>query len=73
MMKETGQRIYISGAIKEALFTVGRELLFLNKIKRLTAQNDIDKDGREGSHGGEGWGCLICACMQTSTSITIKA
>lgn len=51
-MKETGQRIYIRGAIKEVLFTVGRELLFLNKIKRLTAQNDIDKEGRGGSHEG---------------------
>lgn len=54
------------------------ELLFLDKIKRATTQNNTDNKGRD---EGKCWAglkrgaeeCMICACVQTSTSITIKA
>lgn len=66
------------------MYSVERgHLLFLNKIKRETTQNNTDKKGREEGAGRgagkneKGWGgadgCMICACVQTSTSITIKA
>lgn len=49
------------------------ELLFLNKIKRSTTQNNIDNKGRGETKGSDGLGgegaegCMICACVQTST------
>lgn len=50
------------------------ELVFINKIKRATTKNNTDKkDGEEGGDWEGPEGGMICACVQTSTSITIKA
>lgn len=52
------------------------ELFIFTKIKRAKTQNNIDNKERKGEvigQNGEQRKCMICACVQNSTSITIKA